>query len=130
MESSQTTTFDRFLDAYNRGDWDAMDRLVTPGYVHHNNELELDLEGFKRGAAWIRSGFPDFRVEAADSIAAGDRLAVRIVGRGTHTGSLSGEPPTSRSVVVHGIVIYRFENDLIAEDWEALDEQQFAKQLG
>jgi predicted ester cyclase len=129
MNASQAT-FDRFLDAYNRGDWDALDDLVTPGYVHHNNELELDLAGFKRGAAWIRSGFPDFRIEVADRIAAGDRLVVRIVGRGTHTGSLTGEPPTSKAVVVHGIVIYRFEGDLIAEDWEALDEQQFAQQLG
>jgi predicted ester cyclase len=122
-------TFDRFLDAYNRADWDALDALVTPGYVHHNNDLELDLAGFKRGAAWIRSGFPDFRIEVADRIAADDRLAVRVVGRGTHTGSLSGEVPTSKPVVVHGIVIYRFHGDLIAEDWEALDEEQFAKQL-
>jgi predicted ester cyclase len=30
---------------------------------------------------------------------------------------------------MHGIVIYRFRDGLIAEDWEAMDEQQLLKQI-
>ena len=120
---------DRFIEAYNRGEWDQLDQFVTQDYVHHNCELELDLAGFKRGAAWIRAGLPDFRVEFADLIGEGDRVAVRFTAHGTHLGSLQGEAPTSKKVVLHGIIIFRVRDGLIAEDWEAMDEQQLLKQI-
>jgi steroid delta-isomerase-like uncharacterized protein len=120
----------RYVDAYNSGDWDRLDELVTPDYVHHNCEDELDLAQFKSGAQWIRRGVPDFRIEVADVIDdGGDKVALRFVGRGTHLGSLLGEGPTSRDIAVHGIMIYRFRDGLIAEDWEAMDEQQLVKQI-
>ena len=118
-----------FLEAYNAGDFDRLDALVTADYVHHNCEDALDLAGFKQGARWIRSGLPDFRVEVEDVIEDGDKIAVRFIGRGTHSGSLAGEAPTSKAVAMHGIMIYRFRDGLIAEDWEAMDEQQLLKQI-
>ena len=120
---------DRYVAAYNSGEWDRLDELVTPDYVHHSGEAELNLEQFKRGAAWIRTGLPDFRVEIQDVISEGEKVAVRIVGTGTHTGSFGGETPTSNGVVMHGIFIYRFRDGLIAEDWEAMDEQQLSRQI-
>jgi steroid delta-isomerase-like uncharacterized protein len=120
---------DRFLDAYNSGEWDRLDALVTPDYVHRNGEQQLDLAQLKQGAAWIRRGLPDFRIEVEDVIGEGDRAAVRFTGRGTHLGSLAGEAPTANDVVLHGIVIYRFRDGRIAEDWEAMDEQQLLNQI-
>jgi predicted ester cyclase len=84
---------------------------------------------FKQSARWIRSGVPDFRVEIEDWIEDGERVAMRFVGRGTHSGSLAGEAPTSRSVALHGVRSYRFRDGLIAEDWEAMDEGQLLKQI-
>jgi len=49
--------------------------------------------------------------------------------RGTHRASLLGETPTLRTVALDGITIYRFENGLIAEDWEMMDEQQLRRQI-
>jgi steroid delta-isomerase-like uncharacterized protein len=119
----------RFLEAYNSAAWGLLDELVTSGYVHHNGEQALDLAQFKQGAAWIRTALPDLTIEMEDTVSEGERLAVRFVGRGTHLGSLAGEPPTGRPVVLHGIFIYRFEHGLIAEDWEAMDEQQLLRQI-
>ena len=129
MPSSQEKVLERFLAAYNRGELDQLDELVSSDYVHRNNDDALDLAQFKRGAAWIRAGLPDFRIEVEDAVSEGDKIAVRFVGRGTHLGSLLGETPTSRTVALHGIVIYRFRDGLIAEDWEAMDEQQLLKQI-
>jgi len=120
---------DRYIEAYNSGEWGRLDALVTSDYVHHNGEQQLDLAQFKQGAAWIRNGLPDFRVEIADVICEGDRAAMRFVGRGTHLGSLADETPTSNAVVLHGILIYRFRDGLIAEDWEAMDEQPLLDQI-
>jgi predicted ester cyclase len=120
----------RVYEYYNRGDWDRFDGVVGGAYAHHNNSLTLNLSQFKRGAAWIRAGIPDFRIDIEDMVAGGDKVAVRFVGRGTHLGSLYGETPTSKSIALYGIVIYRVQDGMIAEDWEALDEGDLMKQIG
>ena len=120
---------EQYLDAYNSGEWDRLDEFVTADYVHNNGEARLDLAAFKRGAAWIRSGVPDFRVDVEDMIGEGDRVAVRFVGRGAHSGSFAGETPTGNDIVVHGITMYRLRDGLIAEDWEAMDEGQLMQQI-
>lgn len=118
-----------YVDAYNRGDWDQLGTHVSPEYVHHSGSDSLDLAGFIAGARWFRKGLPDFAVEVMDILIDADRAAVRFVARGTHEQSLLGETPTLREVVLDGITIYRFENGLIVEDWEMMDEQQLRRQL-
>jgi predicted ester cyclase len=63
-------------------------------------------------------------------VAERDRVAARGVGRGTHLGSMFGEPPTSRPVAMHIIVIYRLQDGRVAEDWEAMDEHDLRRQVG
>jgi len=118
-----------YVDTYNGGDWEGLAAFVIPEYVHHSGDQSLDLAGFVRGALWFRAGFPDFAVEVADILSDAGRAALRFVARGTHQASLFGETPTHRTVVLDGITMYRFENGLIAEDWEMMDEQQLRRQI-
>jgi steroid delta-isomerase-like uncharacterized protein len=118
-----------YVDAYNRRDWDQLAAHVSPDYVHHSGDQVLDLAGFVRGSRWFFNGFPDFRVEVMDVLSDTDRAAMRFVARGTHEGSLAGEPPTRRDVSLDGITIYRFDNGLIVEDWEMMDEGQLQRQI-
>jgi len=120
----------RLLDRYNAGDLDALDNLVCQDYVHHSNAMTLTLAQFKRGAAWLRTGMPDFHLVVEDMVAEGDRVAIRFVGHGTHAGSMYGEAPTGRAVAMHGQVIYRIEDGRVAEDWEAADEHDLRTQVG
>src|SRR5262245_61954426 len=113
-----------YIDAYNRADWDGLASHLTPGYVHHSADPVLDLAGFVRGSLWFRAGFPDFAVEIVDILVDNGRAAMRYVCRGTHQTSLFGETPTHRTVALDGITMYRFEDGLIAEDWEMMDEGQ------
>ncbi len=130
MSEANKDVVRRFGELYGRAAWDELDALVTPGYVHHNNELELTLAQFKRGAVWLRAAIPDLALAAEDVVAEADRVAVRWVGRGTHAGSLFGETPTSGPIVLHGITLYRMRDGLIAEDWEAMDERDLMRQTG
>ncbi len=130
MSNTNKTVVEKFLDAYNQGALDSLDELVSPNYIHHNNDNRLNLAQFKRGAAWVRTGMPDYRVVIDDMVSEGDKVAVRFTGRGTHLGSFYDETPTQKSIVVYGINIYRLENNRIVEDWEAMDEHDFMKQLG
>jgi steroid delta-isomerase-like uncharacterized protein len=130
MSESNKDVLRRYMDAFNEGAGDQLDGLVSPSYVHHSNDQELDLAGFKRGAGAMWRTMPDLHVEIADMVSEGGKVAVRYVIRGTHLGSLLGEAPTSRAIVLYGTTIYRLEDGVIAEDWEALDEGELLKQIG
>lgn len=119
-----------FVELYNAGAWERLDEVVARDYVHHNNDAALSWSQFKRGAAWVRAGMPDFRLAIRDIVAEGDRVAVRLEGRGTHTGSFFGEPPTSRTVVLHVQWFALIAEDLLAEDWEVMDEWDLRRQVG
>ena len=129
LSDQHRDTLMSYVDAYNRRDWDQLTAHVSHDYVHHSGDQSLDLAGFIRGAQWFFQGFPDFAVEVMDILSDTGRAAMRFVARGTHHVSLFGETPTLRTVALDGITIYRFENGLIAEDWEMMDEQQLRRQI-
>jgi len=130
MSETNKVLGQQFMDFYNQGAWDLLDGLVSGDYIHHNNDSQLNLAQFKRGATWLRAGMPDFQIEIADILAEADKVAIRWIGRGTHLGSFYGETPTSKSVVIYGTTIFRIQDNHIVEDWEAMDEHDFMKQIG
>ena len=130
MSESNKMVIRQLFDLYNEGALDMLEGLVSPDYVHHNNDANLTFAQFKRGAAWLRAGMPDFHLVTEDMLAEADKVAVRFIGRGTHLGSLYGETPTSRSVALHGMVVYRLHDNKVAEDWEIADEHDLMKQVG
>lgn len=123
--TADDSLIERYVATYNAAHWDELRELLSTDYVHHSGSADLDFEGFRRGAEWIRRGVPDFTVRVEDRLAEGDRIAIRFTGSGTHTGSLAGEAPSGRSVTVYGTTIFRVVDGRISEDWEALDEQPF-----
>ena len=55
----------------------------------------------------FRSAFPDLSTTLGDMIAEGDKVAMRVVTRGTHRGELMGIAATGRSVAVNERPIVR-----------------------
>ena len=130
MSGATTALVRAYFDHDNAGDMDGLSSLIAPDYRHHNNAATLTLDQFKRGAGWISEVLPDRILEVLDVVAEGDRVAVRWVLRGTHLGSGYGEPPSGKTIVLHGQTLLRLEDGRIAEDWEAMDEADLRTQLG
>ena len=130
MSESNKSVVQQFYDLYNQGAWDQLDSLVSADYIHHSNNNHLNLAQFKRGAAWFRAGMPDFHIVMEDVVAEADKVAVRFTGHGTHLGTFYNESPTSKPVVIYGMMVYRVQNNHILEDWETVDEHDFMKQIG
>lgn len=64
---------------------------------------------------------PDVHATEREVIAAGDRVAMRFVVAGTHTGTLWGIEPTGAHVEWNAVMTYRFVEGKIAEQWAAED---------
>ena len=65
-----------------------------------------------------------------DIFASGDKVVVRITGRGIHRGEYEGVPPTGKRVSMSGIAIYRIAHGKIVEEWSQADRLDFLRQLG
>jgi predicted ester cyclase len=120
---SQTTTARRALEEVCSGrNLEGVPDVYHPEFVDHVNALEYrGHEGARRSVALYLELFPDLRFVVDEQVTEGDRVASRWTLHGTHRG---------RSVTLRGIVISRFEDGKIIEDWAASDRMEIPRQLG
>jgi ubiquinone/menaquinone biosynthesis C-methylase UbiE/predicted ester cyclase len=103
-------------------DLDGISRDYHPDFVDHVNRFTyFGHDGARRSVALYLQLFPDLRFEVEDQVTEGDKVASRWTLRGTHRG---------RPVELRGIVISRFEDGRIIEDWAASDTMDLVRQLG
>jgi steroid delta-isomerase-like uncharacterized protein len=88
----------RWVEAFNEGNLDAVDELLTDSYVRHDpNSPEVrGPEEEKQLIAMYRAAFPDLHFSVEDMVAEEDRVATRLSISATHKGELLGIPPTER----------------------------------
>ena len=76
------------------------------------------------------AAFPDFHITLEDIFATGDKVAFRYTVTGTDRSEFMGAPPTGKQVMFTRIMISRFAEGKIVEDWECWDTLGFMQQLG
>ena len=128
----QMHTFKRFVAQFiNGGDETVLDELVHDDYVYRGPDQEV------RGKSELvqmfrnyRIAFPDLAVTAHNLMGDGDRVMMDFSLQGTHQGEFMGMPATEKSFLIRGLIISRFKEDKICEDWEILDQISLLTQLG
>ena len=90
----------------------------------------MDRAGHERFAVAFYAAFPDMRHDVEDVFATEDRVAVRFVIRGTHTGDLFGIPATGRSVTIAANVLLQVSDGQVTELAGVFDEAGMLRQLG
>ena len=122
-----------FEEVWNRGNVDALDELLAPGYINHTPSTPNPPpgpQGLKPIVLAIRRAFPDLRYEIQDIVATEDAVVMRVRMTGTHRGDLFGLAPTGKRVSVDQINIERIREGKIVEHWRVTDEWGLMKQLG
>jgi predicted ester cyclase len=76
------------------------------------------------------AGFPDLTTSIEDMFASGDRLAITLLWRGTHTGPYGGVAATGKPVEVRDNAIWRFQDGKVAEIHTVQDQFGILKQIG
>ena len=112
----------------NKGNLDIIDELGDVNYVNHSDDS--DRAAFRQSIAESQASFSGGGITIEDTIAEGDKVAIRWTLRGTHTGAFMGVPATGKQVTFTGVSIYRIANGKIVEDWPNVDWLGLMQQLG
>jgi steroid delta-isomerase-like uncharacterized protein len=120
------------LDYYGQGRYDLAEHSVTADFVDHEAPpgTPTGPEGANAVLRRLRRAFDDLSYEILDAFADGDRVAIRLTTRGTHTGEFMGKPATGRKFEFEAIHIYRIDNGRVAEHWAKRDDVALARQIG
>jgi predicted ester cyclase len=88
------------------------------------------LAGIKNLATEVRVGMPDYREHIDLLIDGGDSIVVQLTIKGTHTGPMSGLPPTGKAVEFRDMTICRVKDGKIIEQRGLSDLLTLYYQLG
>jgi predicted ester cyclase len=119
--------------AVNRRDLDALDQIFDPDLINHGADPDepRGTYHFKHIFREFIGACPDFQVTVEDTIVERDRLVVRWIDTGTHTGApLFGAPATEKQIILSGIDILRIRNRKIIERWVESDKLYLIETLG
>jgi predicted ester cyclase len=76
------------------------------------------------------TGFPDLSTSIEDMFVSGDKLAVTLLWRGTHTGWYGGVAATGKPVEVRDTAIWHFRDGKVTEILTIQDQFGILKQIG
>jgi predicted ester cyclase len=76
------------------------------------------------------TGFPDLTTSIEDVFVSGDKLAVTLIWRGTHTGDYGGVAATGKPVEVRDTAIWHFRDGKVIEILTLQDQFGMLKQIG
>ena len=120
-----------FFAALDNQDLDAVGDLLASDYrLHFDGNPEMDrAAGIGFFGAFL-AAFPDISHQVQDQLCEGDRVATRIMVRGTHQNEMMGIPATGHEIAISAINIVRVGQGKIAEHWVNSDALGMLMQLG
>ena len=115
----------------NRRELDAYFELLSPDYIEHHTTMgDSSLEQIIQGVPTFFTAFPDIHATIEDMLAEGDRVAIRVIWRGTHKGDFMGIAPTGNKIEMTNTAIFRIADGKWAETWATTDDLRLMQQLG
>ncbi len=120
----------RLYEAVNRREWDSLDELFAPGYVHHSAPgHDMTLEELRQFMVGTVSAFPDLQANLDELIAEEEKVMARWTQSATHASEFMGIPPTGKRITWSGINIFRVVDGRIVEDTPYWDFSVIMHQL-
>ena len=123
-----------FKEVWNEGREATIDELFSDAGVGYGlGDTETEVRGraqFKVFVRNLRGSLPDIHISVEDIMGEDDKVMVRILLEGTHSGSGLGVPPSGRRIRIAGIVLVRISKGQIVEGWNSWDQLGLLRQIG
>ncbi len=107
----------------NEKDYAPIEEYLTEDYTYHGlgGMTAQTPKGFMEAIKGFHQAIPDLQSEILDIVAENDLLVLRFNFTGTHKGEFLGFPPSGAKLHFGGMIMRRFVNDKVAEDWDYFD---------
>ena len=123
-----------FREVWNEGREATIDELFAEGGVAYGlGDREAEVRGpaqLKPFVRNLRGTLPDLQISIQEIMAEEDKVMVRVLLEGTHSGSGLGVPPSGRRIRVAGIVVIRVSKGQFVEGWNSWDQLGLLRQIG
>ena len=115
----------------NEKNYAPIEEYLTDNYVYHGlgGMTAQTPMGFMEAIKGFHLAIPDLKSEIIDMVAEGDRLVLRFNFIGTHEGDFLGFPASGAKLKFEGMIMRRFENEKVAEDWDYFDFPTVVSQI-
>ncbi len=128
LESNKQVVL-KYVEAFNRGDLEALQELFTPDALIQGvlgwGELDKAMPIWKE----LHEAFA-INLTVEEIIAEGDTVAVRYTERGVFVGSFRGQEPTGKSFELVAMEWFTLLDGKIHRRWGARDAASQARQIG
>jgi len=123
-----------FREVWNEGREATIDELFAEnGVAHGLGDGEAEVRGpaqIKPFVRNLRGSLPDLQISVQDIMAEEDKVMVRVLLEGTHSGSGLDVPPSGHKIRVAGIVVIRIAKGQFVEGWNSWDQLGLLRQIG
>jgi steroid delta-isomerase-like uncharacterized protein len=131
VEEQNKALFKPYYDAWFNGDIEALKGIISPDFIWHTGlDPDSSLEEMIEHVNKQKAMYSNRTYSEEDIIAKGDKVVLRYIMRGAHTGDVEGFPATGNEFETSGIEIIRIESGKIVESWDAFDSLSHYEQLG
>jgi steroid delta-isomerase-like uncharacterized protein len=125
------------VEAFNSGDWEQMRAMLASDSRYDELGTERKIEGPEKIVELFKgwkSAFPDAVGTVTSAVASGNKAALEVTWKGTHTGALETAegtiPASGKRQETPAAFFLTFEGDKIKESRHYFDSMTLLKQIG
>jgi predicted SnoaL-like aldol condensation-catalyzing enzyme len=105
-------------------------RYYAPDYIQHNPRVAAGLAGLQALLSYLFAAFEDLFGDLTLVLAEGDLVMALVDWRGTQTGPFAGRPASGRQITFRSAEIFRIQDGLLVEHWDAVENTEMMVALG
>ena len=125
------------IDAFNKGDWERLRAMLASDCRYDEFGTQRKIKGPEKIVelfkAW-KTAFPDAVGTVTSAVAGGNKAALEVTWKGTHTGPLETPegtiPASGKRQETPAAFFFTFEGDKIKESRHYFDSMTLLKQIG
>ena len=132
-EQSRQLAHRFYEEALNQGNLVLLDQILSHEFVDHgaSGDDATGIDAFRSFLKMVTGAFPDIHIHVEDTVAEGNKVAVRLAIHGTHKGVLMGNiQPTGKQAAWTGIDILEVAGGKITARWSERNLLGLMQQLG
>lgn len=109
-------------EMWNKGNVEVCEEVFASRCSFHDPSFAVDgVAGMKEQVRQLRAAQQDLHVDVHDVLCSADLSAYRFTMGGTATGEFRGLPATGKTYVMTGMIMAKWEDDRIVEQWVNYD---------